>query len=106
MLYVAQFRELARDNNAVVVPFPAEPPVNEQVIDFSGGAANVAITPGTRFVRLFAAEACHFIVSTDENAEAATTNRPLAANQTEWVSVPTEINDQTVYISAVAVAAP
>lgn len=97
MLHIAQFRELARDRNADVLPFPAEPPIDEQTIDFSGGPANVAIPPGTRFVRLYATQPCHFAI-TRNGEPPGYHNRALVARVPELVALPDE--DRTFYLSA------
>jgi hypothetical protein len=90
-LYIAEFASLAIGPAGRVGQISAEPPLAEQVVDFSGGvAASNAFNAQTRIVRLHADSICAIEFGTNPTAIAAgsTGTTRMAANQTEYYGVP------------------
>jgi hypothetical protein len=66
---------------------PIEPPVAEQVVDYTGGvASSAAFNAKTRLVRIAADSICSILFGTAPTA--ATTNQRFAAGQTDYKGVP------------------
>jgi hypothetical protein len=88
-LYVAEYATISQMPNHTG-QMPLEPPLIEQVLDFSGGAqTSQAFQPTTRCVRLHCDAVCSLIISRSSNPITATTNNARwAANQTEYRGVP------------------
>jgi hypothetical protein len=90
-LYVAEYAELQIGPAGRHGQVPLEPPVAEQVVDFSGGvAASNAFNAATRLVRLHADSICAIEFGTNPTviAAGATGTARMAANQTEYYGVP------------------
>lgn len=87
-LFITEFTFLASDSRANLLPVPQEPPVAEQVV-LSGPAStrSAALNTATFLVRLHADENVHVALG-GGSINATTTNRRLAAGQTEYVSIP------------------
>jgi hypothetical protein len=85
-LYVTEYATIsALPNHSGQMPF--EPPLTEQVLDFTSGVATSnPFRPGTRMVRLNCDATCSLIVGA--NPTATTTNGRLAADRTEYRGVP------------------
>lgn len=83
-LYVTEYAALQIMNG---VPVPAEHPVVEQAVSFSGTAGqSSAFNAKTRFVRIQADGICSVLFGT--NPTATTASRRMASGQTEFVGVP------------------
>ena len=85
-LYVTEYATIsALPNHSGQMPF--EPPLTEQVLDFTSGVATSnPFRPGTRMVRLNCDATCSLIVGA--NPTATTANGRLAADRTEYRGIP------------------
>lgn len=78
------------------IPVAYGPPINTQVLDYSGGAAtSTAFKTNTTLIRIHTDSVCSFLVS-KTGTSAQTTDSRLAANATEYFQV---LNGQ--FISAI-----
>jgi hypothetical protein len=83
-LYITEYARMSQSSGPgnTVVQAPEEPPLAEQVVDFSGGAAqSSAFNAKTRFVRLHTDSICS--VKFGANPTATTSSARMAAGQTE-----------------------
>jgi hypothetical protein len=65
---------------------PREPPLSEQTVEITGGSLQSAAFSGdTKMIRVNVDAACSILVG--PNPTATTTNKRLAANQTEFFTV-------------------
>ena len=85
-LYISEYATIsALPNHSGQMPF--EPPLTEQVLDFTSGVATSnPFRPGTRMIRLNCDATCSLIVGA--NPTATTANGRLAADRTEYRGVP------------------
>lgn len=89
-LYVTEF-----GNMAVNAPISADvggvpqiarvPAIAEQVVSFTTAAQSSAFNANTRFVRVYASDACHLAFS--DNPTATTSSMPMAAASAEYFAV-------------------
>lgn len=86
-LYIAEYNRMAQIGNSAG-QCPEEPPLVEQVIDFTGGTPQSAFfQPTTSYLRLNCDAPCSILVGF--NPTASTNNQRLAGNQTEYKGVKT-----------------
>ena len=85
-LYISEYATIsALPNHSGQMPF--EPPLTEQVLDFTSGVARSnPFQPLTRMLRLNADATCSLIIGA--NPTATTANGRLAADRTEYRGVP------------------
>lgn len=88
-LYVSEYANVAAVGHSygpatVVGQAPLEPPLAEYTVPF--GSASAAFQAKTTFVRLHADAICS--VAFGASPSASTTNKRMAANQTEYFGVP------------------
>ena len=85
-LYISEYATIsALPNHSGQMPF--EPPLTEQVLDFtSGPAVSNPFQPGTRMVRLNCDATCSLVIGPNPSATIA--NGRLAADRTEYRGVP------------------
>jgi hypothetical protein len=88
-LYISEYATISQVPNHTG-QMPLEPPLREQVLDFSGGAVtSQPFQALTRCVRMNCDAVCSLIISRSSNPiTATTTNGRWAANQTEYRGVP------------------
>lgn len=85
-LYITEYAAIAFLGGAGGVLVPREPPVAEQKVDFSGGAAaSAAFNSSTRFIRISSDAVCSVLVGS--NPTATTSSGRLAAGVNEYRSV-------------------
>lgn len=85
-LYVRQYTRLAHDENGHPLAAGLEPG-KDATLSIAAGSGNVALTAGTKFVRLHTDAICNFALGTDSTTAATTSNARMAANQTEFFGV-------------------
>jgi hypothetical protein len=86
-LYIAEYGTIVGLPATANGQVPLEPPLIEQVIDFtSGPALSTPFQPGTRMVRLHCDAVCSLLIGANPNA--GTGNGRWAGNQTEFRGVP------------------
>lgn len=87
-LYVTEYAEIATlPGNNKNPQIPVEPPIAEQVVDYSGGvAASNAFNFGTRFVRISTDAVCS--VSFGTAPTATTSMQRMAADTVEYKAIP------------------
>ena len=86
-LYVTEYAGLMPSPVGGQGQVPMEPPLAEQVVDYSGGAAaSSAFNAATRLVRVHTDAICSVLFGT--NPTATTSTGRFAANQTEYRGVP------------------
>lgn len=84
-LYVTEYSDFATSPDSLAVG--AEPAVNDQVVDYTAGAAaSAAFKSNTTMVRLNADSICSVVFGTAPTA--TTSNGRLAAGVDRYVSVP------------------
>lgn len=92
-LYITEYQSLqsATINGTGIVQAPLEPPLAEQVVDYTSGVAqSAAFNPKTTMVRLNTDAVCSILFGT--NPVAATSNQRMSANQTEYKQVGRGLN--------------
>lgn len=86
-LYITEFALSGRDGRGSLVPAAHQPAVAQQTVNIgASSAASAALASNTALVRLHVDGACHIAFGTDPTA--ATTSARMAADQTEYFSVP------------------
>ncbi len=86
-LWIAEYRELARDLEGKPIAAPLEPPIAEQKITISGTTApSAAFHKLTRFVLLHTDTACH--IEFGESPTATNANMKIPADGTIFHGVP------------------
>jgi hypothetical protein len=87
-LYVTEYGTIAALPATANGQVPFEPPLREQVLDFTGGVISSApFQQYTRMIRLHCDAICSLIVGFPPQT-ATTSNGRFAANQTEFRGVP------------------
>lgn len=90
-LYIAEYVRLTSvmGPGGVVAQAPEEPPLAEQVVDYSGGAAaSSAFNSKARFLRVHTDAICSRLIGT---APVATTSKArMSAEQTEFIGLPAD----------------
>lgn len=88
-LYVTEYcgLKLVSGPNGVPAQCPEEPPLAEQVVDYSAGAAaSAAFNAKTKFIRVHADSICSRLIAA---APVATTAKArMSADQTEYIGLP------------------
>lgn len=86
-LYVSEYTDAQFAGNSHSVSIVIEPTLNDQVVDYTAGAAtSTAFKNNTRFVRIATDAICSVLFGTAPTA--ATTNSRMAAGETRIVGVP------------------
>jgi len=87
-IWITEYTTAGADSAGTPLPMAAHPPaaVQTPVTITSTSAQSAAFGAKTRFVRLRADVACHFVVGT--NPTATTDSTPLDANSAEYFQVP------------------
>lgn len=87
-LWITEYSYAGADASGSPLPMAAHPPAAVQTpVNVTGTSAqSAAFGSTTRFVRLRADIACHFVVGT--NPTATTNDTPLDANSAEYFQVP------------------
>jgi hypothetical protein len=86
-LYITEYGTIAALPATANGQVPFEPPLAEQVLDFTGGpATSAAFQQYTRMIRMNCDATCSLIVGA--NPSASTSNGRWATNQTEFRGVP------------------
>jgi hypothetical protein len=83
-VYVSEYASLPKDNAGNIVPIAPEPPLAEQVIDYSGGAATITLGNQTRYVRLNNDSICSLRY---DGSAATTSNARSPADTLEYKGV-------------------
>jgi hypothetical protein len=98
-LYISEYATISQVPNHTG-QMPLEPPLREQVLDFTGSVQTSApFLSLTRCVRLHCDAVCSLIISRNSSPITATTsNGRWAANQTEFRGVPEGENYQVSVI--------
>jgi hypothetical protein len=87
VLYITEFTNQGQDARALTMAVGLEPPVAEQTVAIGGGSAqSSALNAKTTFIRIHCDAICSIAIGT--NPTASGTTRRLAANATEYFSVP------------------
>lgn len=85
-LYITEYAQIGVDSLDRGVLAPQDPPIVEQVIDYSGGEAkSSAFNADTRLVRIHTDAICSVLFGA--NPTASTSNQRLAASQTQFHAV-------------------
>lgn len=105
-LWIAEFARLQRDDRAEMQA-PENPPLAEQVIDYSGGEAKTAnpLNAKTRLIRVHTDAACSIAIGSKAapTPAATTSTMRLAAGQTEYFGIGAfDAAAGTVKVSAIA----
>jgi len=87
-LWITEYTTAGADSTGNSLPMAAHPPAVVQTpVTITGSSAkSAAFGTTTRFVRLRADAACHFVVGADPTA--TTDSTPLDANAAEYFQVP------------------
>jgi hypothetical protein len=86
-LYITEYTDMPIDVNARPLNIMAEPPVAEQTVAIGGASAqSSAFNHATRIIRLHTDAICSVLVGA--NPTATTSNKRMAANQTEYFALP------------------
>jgi len=86
-LYITEYARQGRDASGFQMVVADEPPAAEQTVAIGGGSTqSSAFNALTKFVRLHTDAICSIQFGT--NPTASTTTRRMAANTTEYFSVP------------------
>jgi hypothetical protein len=90
-LYVSEYRQIGQVPSAnsyvpATAQAPQEPSVADQVVSISGSSTQSAVFGGyTQMIRVHTDAICSIVIG--DNPIAASTNKRLAANQTEYFGV-------------------
>lgn len=85
-LYIAEYSSLGIDKSGRALVSPNEPPINEQVVDFSSGvAASSTFNKETKFIRIHTDADCSILIG--ESPTATVNNQRMVAGQTEYKAV-------------------
>jgi hypothetical protein len=86
-LYITEYTTISCLPGATSGQVPFEPPLIEQVVDFTGGpVTSNPFQPGTRMIRLHADATCSVLVGLAPSV--STGSGRMATNQTEYRGVP------------------
>lgn len=86
-LYITEFAQQGQDDRRLTMAMSLEPSVANQTVAIGGGSVqSSALNAKTAFVRIHCDVVCSIEFGT--NPTAATTTRRMAANATEYFSVP------------------
>jgi hypothetical protein len=86
VVYIQEYAEQARDNNARTIPAGQEPPVTSQTVAIGGASVqSSAFNAKTCFVRIHTDAICS--VKFGSNPTVTATDARLAANTTEFFGV-------------------
>lgn len=102
-LYVTEYArvKLVSGPGGAVAQCPEEPPLAEQVVDYSGGAAqSSAFNAKTRFIRVHADSICSRLIGS--NPTATTAKARMSADQTEYIGLPPDHGDGSAGSGTVA----
>lgn len=83
-VYVSEYATMPKDSGGNIIPVPAEPPLNEQVIDYTAGAATITVGVQTRYVRLNNDSICSLRF---DGSSATTSNARSPADTIEYKGV-------------------
>lgn len=84
--YIAEYTQLARDNQGRLLTIPQEPPIVEQVVDYGAGEAkSAAFNAETKIIRVHVDSIASILVGA--NPTATTSKQRFFAGQTEYKSV-------------------
>lgn len=87
VLYVTEFNGQGLDNNGRSIPVAEQPPTAEQHVSIGGSStASSAFNNNTRLIRLHTDAICSIEIGASPTA--TTTTARMAANQTEYFTVP------------------
>lgn len=85
-LFIAEYAQVAVDSRDRTVLCGQEPPIAEQVVDYSAGvAASTAFNASTKFIRVHTNAICSVLIGT--TPVAGITNKRMVAGQTEFMGV-------------------
>jgi hypothetical protein len=88
-LYISEYGTIAALPATANGQVPFEPPIREQVIDFTGGVAtSQPFQQYTRMIRLNCDATCSILIGPAGSTSASTSNGRWATNQTEFRGVP------------------
>lgn len=86
-LYVTELTNQGQDDRHLTMAMSLEPPVAEQTVAIGAGSTrSAAFNAKTTFLRVHCDAICSIAFGT--NPTAAATNRRMAANATEYFSIP------------------
>lgn len=86
-LYITEFATLGPDASGTSVPIPQYPPVATQTpLTLGATQQSAAFNAATRFIRLRADGACHFVIGSG-SFSATVNDTPLDANAPEYIGV-------------------
>jgi hypothetical protein len=87
VLYITEFANQGRDANGLIAPIADEPPAANQTVAIGGASvASSAFNALTKIIRVHTDVVCSIEIGTAPTA--TTTTRRMAANSTEYFSVP------------------
>jgi hypothetical protein len=97
-LYITEFSGLGLDPSTRSAQVAAQPPVNEQTVSISGSStASSAFKAATNMVRLHTDAICSIEFGTSPTASSTTAR--MAANQTEYFTVPKNLSYKVAVIT-------
>lgn len=86
-LYITEIATQGQDGNTKQIILPQFPPLAEQTVAIAAGSAqSAALNASTTMVRLHTDAVCSVAIGANPTATAA--NMRMAANTSEWVSIP------------------
>ena len=87
VVYITEYARQGRDASGFMMVVADEPPVANQTVAITAGSVqSSALNAGTKFIRVHTDAICSIEIGTNPTASATT--RRLAANSTEYFSVP------------------
>ena len=97
-LYVTEFTDIGNSVNNQAIPITQQPPVNEQTLSItSSSVASSAFKANTNIVRLHTDAICSVEFGTSPTATSSTAR--MAANQTEYFTVPRNLSYKVAVIT-------
>ena len=88
ILYIAEFKSLAKDGDGHKVSAPRWAPLAQTAVDYTSGEQSHTLQSGTNFVRLSTDAICHYNAGVSGTPAATTSMARMAADQTEFIGVP------------------
>lgn len=83
-VYVSEYATMPKDVAGNIIPIPPEPPLANQVIDYTAGVASITLGSQTRYVRLNNDSICSMRF---DGTNAATTDARSPAENIEFKGV-------------------
>jgi hypothetical protein len=86
LMYIAEYAELAHDENGNVIQAGKEPALARQFVTYSATAASAAFNPSTRFVRIYC-DGAAFLNFGPAPTSTTAQDTPVAATTPEYFGV-------------------